>query len=76
MAGDMTSMLCHADVPLFGASGYDPKNERPDDVTFEMQLEGLANVVKAGKVRNSAQHAIQSCSLLLRAASNVCLPWC
>eukprot|EP00891_Asterochloris_glomerata_P006296 jgi/Astpho2/6296/Aster-08347 len=39
-------------VPLFGASGYDPKNERPDDVPFEVQLEGLARVVKAGKVRH------------------------
>jgi aryl-alcohol dehydrogenase-like predicted oxidoreductase len=38
-------------VPLFGAGPYDAANERPDDVPFEEQLEALAKVVAAGKVR-------------------------
>ncbi|GIL87557.1 hypothetical protein Vretimale_14755 [Volvox reticuliferus] len=38
-------------VPLFGAGPYDPKNERSDTVPFEEQLQGLEEVVKAGKVR-------------------------
>lgn len=38
-------------VPLFGASGYEVKLERPDSVGFEEQLRGLQEVVQAGKVR-------------------------
>ncbi|GBF92777.1 aldo keto reductase [Raphidocelis subcapitata] len=38
-------------VPLFGAAAYDIANEREGDVSFEEQLRGLEEVVKAGKVR-------------------------
>lgn len=38
-------------VGLFGRDYYDPENARwGEDVAFEEQLEGLAAVVKAGKV--------------------------
>ena len=39
-------------VPIFGAVGYDYSKERGDDISFEEQLRGLEEVVKAGKVRN------------------------
>lgn len=38
-------------VPLFGGAAYDPSLERPDPVPFEEQLQGLEEVVRAGKVR-------------------------
>lgn len=38
-------------VPLFGSEPYDIAQERPDDIPFEEQLEGLQAVIKAGKVR-------------------------
>ncbi|KAK9802628.1 hypothetical protein WJX73_006861 [Symbiochloris irregularis] len=37
-------------VSIFGTSGYDPSKER-DDIPFEEQLQGLDDVIKAGKVR-------------------------
>lgn len=39
-------------VPLFGGGQYDIANEREGDVPFEEQLEAMARVVKAGKVRH------------------------
>eukprot|EP00884_Botryococcus_braunii_P006093 jgi/Botrbrau1/15485/Bobra.43_2s0105.1 len=38
-------------VPLFGAGSYNQANERDGDISFEEQLRGLDNVIKAGKVR-------------------------
>ncbi|KIZ07435.1 Aldo/keto reductase family protein [Monoraphidium neglectum] len=38
-------------VTLFGASSYDVAKEREVDISFEEQLRGLDDVVKAGKVR-------------------------
>lgn len=38
-------------VPLFGQATYDIANEREGDVPFEEQLEALAKVIAAGKVR-------------------------
>lgn len=38
-------------VPLFGGLPYDVTNEREGDIAFEEQLEALAKVVAAGKVR-------------------------
>ncbi|KAG7672021.1 hypothetical protein Ndes2526B_g07022 [Nannochloris sp. 'desiccata'] len=38
-------------VPLFGQATYDIDNEREGDVPFEEQLEALAKVIAAGKVR-------------------------
>ena len=39
-------------VGLFGRDYYEPENARWDtDIPFEEQLEGLAEVVKSGKVR-------------------------
>lgn len=38
-------------VPLFGAGPYDVANERPDDIPFEEQLQGLQRMIEAGKVR-------------------------
>ena len=67
------SMLCPADVPLFGVSGYDPKNERPDDVPFYVQLEGMVRVVRAGKVRDCVQHVTDPV-LPPAARSKQCLP--
>ena len=37
-------------LPLFGSGTYDPQKQREDDVSFEEQLRGLENVIKAGKV--------------------------
>lgn len=37
-------------VSLFGAPPYNPKNERPGDVPFKTQLEGLKRLMDAGKV--------------------------
>lgn len=42
-------------VPLFGGAAYDPSLERPDPVPFEEQLQGLEEVVRAGKVRRAGQ---------------------
>lgn len=39
-------------LPLFGSGTYDPQKQREDDVSFEEQLRGLENVIKAGKVRH------------------------
>ena len=40
-------------VSLFGQFGYDPEKERSDTVSFEEQLEALAEVQKSGKVGES-----------------------
>ncbi len=37
-------------LPLFGSGIYDPQKEREGDVSYEEQLRGLENVIKAGKV--------------------------
>ena len=43
-------------VGLFGKDYYDPENARFEtDIPFEEQLEGLASVVKAGKVELSSR---------------------
>jgi hypothetical protein len=38
-------------VSLFGGGAYDIANEREGDMPFDEQLQGLEEVVKAGKVR-------------------------
>eukprot|EP00197_Chlamydomonas_leiostraca_P005555 CAMPEP_0202867978 /NCGR_PEP_ID=MMETSP1391-20130828/9902_1 /ASSEMBLY_ACC=CAM_ASM_000867 /TAXON_ID=1034604 /ORGANISM="Chlamydomonas leiostraca, Strain SAG 11-49" /LENGTH=386 /DNA_ID=CAMNT_0049548071 /DNA_START=29 /DNA_END=1189 /DNA_ORIENTATION=- len=38
-------------VPLFGGGAYDAAQERQGDVPFEEQLQGMEDVIKAGKVR-------------------------
>lgn len=38
-------------VPIFGAGGYDKRNER-ESIDFEETMEGLDAVVRAGKVRH------------------------
>ncbi|CAM9260516.1 unnamed protein product [Chrysoparadoxa australica] len=39
-------------VPIFGEDGYTISKERDDDISFEEQLRGMEEVIKAGKVRN------------------------
>lgn len=53
----LDSLHCRPDryVPLFGASSYDVKLERKDDISFEEQLRGLEQVVKSGKVRRGCR---------------------
>ncbi|GAB4817654.1 hypothetical protein N2152v2_004700 [Parachlorella kessleri] len=38
-------------LPLFGSGPYDAAQEREGDIPFEVQLQGLERVIKAGKVR-------------------------
>ena len=39
-------------LPLFGQGAYDPEKERHDEVPFEEQLQGLDDVIRAGKARH------------------------
>lgn len=44
-------------VPLFGQGAYDPEKER-DEVPFEEQLQGIDDVIRAGKVGAAAHTAM------------------
>ncbi|KAK9839052.1 hypothetical protein WJX74_008492 [Apatococcus lobatus] len=63
-------------VSLFGGPPYDPKNERPDDVPFKTQLEGLKRLVDAGKVRHVgvSNETAYGVTQFIRAAEEHSLP--